>query len=84
MRGRVRTLRAWRARVTRDGLFRYRQAKNGEWVKRWLELEGNILCSYKSSDKPKLLNAVNLKKARAQPSHRDAARARESSGRARV
>jgi hypothetical protein len=33
-------------------------------VKRWLELDDQILCSYKSSDKPKLLNAVNLKKVR--------------------
>ena len=42
--------------------FRYRQAKDGQWVKRWLELDGETLCSYKSSDKPRLLNAVNLKK----------------------
>ena len=87
MRGPVRTRCARRARVTRDGLFRYRQAKNGEWVKRWLELEGNILCSYKSSDKPKLLNAVNLKKARAQPpiaTPRARERARDARVRARV
>ena len=42
----------------------YRQAKDGQWVKRWLELDDDILCSYKSSDKLKILNAVNLKKAR--------------------
>jgi len=30
-------------------------------VKRWLELDGEILRSYKSTDKPRLLNDLNLK-----------------------
>ena len=40
----------------------HRLSKNGDWVRRWFELDGEILCSYKNSDKPKILNAVNLKR----------------------